>query len=159
VPPQWHQVAFDLWIDQTDGEELTLSELQSRYSLPTKLVAMLQQDVPEEFSTLINGIDCHLIETQRLLVLPASTEMEDDSRWQFVQPRRRIRGSRLAIQQKAEKLKAILKDTLTTYANLSRSLDRSFPLRVFDAQGSAKLSEDQLRQELKHLDERREALI
>jgi predicted ATPase len=52
-----------------------------------------------------------------------------------------------------------LKDTLTTYANLSQSLDRSFPLRVFEAQGSAKLAEDQLRKELTQLDKRRQALM
>jgi hypothetical protein len=158
VPIQWEPVNADLWIDQTDGEELTLLEPQRRYRLPSKLQAMLQQDVPDRFTQLIERIDCHLIETQRLLVLPTGdVELDDDTPPYF--RRRRSQGSRLAIQQKAEKLKSILKDTLTTYANLSQSLDRSFPLRVFDAQGSAKLSEDELRQELKRLDERREALI
>jgi hypothetical protein len=73
--------------------------------------------------------------------------------------RPRGRVSRLAIQQKADKLKSILRETLARYANLSQSLDRTFPLRVFEAQGSAKLSEDELRQELRGLDERREALM
>ena len=69
------------------------------------------------------------------------------------------RGSRLAIQQKAQKLKAIITNTLGEYANLSQSLDRSFPLRVFEAQYTTRLTQDQLRDELKKLDERREALM
>lgn len=65
----------------------------------------------------------------------------------------------MAIQEKAEKLKNIIKETFTSYANLSQSLDRSFPLRVFDAQWTAKLAEDQLRKELMRLDDRRESLM
>jgi predicted ATP-dependent endonuclease of OLD family len=158
LPGDWEQVRPDLWVDQTDGEELTLTELLDRFNVPPKLVSALQQDFPEDFTELINQVDCHLIETQRLLVLPSGI-VEEDIEFRRALPRRRFRGSRLAIQQKAQQLKTILKDTLTKYANLSQSLDRSFPLRVFEAQGSATLSQDQLRQELRQLDERREALM
>jgi predicted ATP-dependent endonuclease of OLD family len=159
IPAQWEQVDTDLWIDQTDGEELTLLELAERHPLPAKLLSSLQQDAPEDYAELIDNVDCHLIETQRLLVLPFDSVDGDGEFGPYAQARRRMRGSRLAIQHKAQKLKIILKDTLTTYANLSQSLDRSFPLRVFEAQGSANLSQDQLRQELRQLDERREALM
>jgi AAA domain, putative AbiEii toxin, Type IV TA system len=159
IPPQWQQISLGVWVDRTDGEELSISELARRYPLPPRLMSALSQDLPDEMAEVIDKIDCHLIETQRLLVLPtASAEWEEEG--MYYRPHgRRLRGSRLAIQQKAEKLKTILKDTLSSYANLSQSLDRSFPLRVFEAQGSAKLSEDQLRQELRQLDERRQALM
>jgi energy-coupling factor transporter ATP-binding protein EcfA2 len=159
IPPQWEQISPDVWMDQTDGEEVSYSELVERYRLPPKLASALQQEVPDSFASLVGGIDCHLIETQRLLVLPqgsADEEVEFDG---YVQRRRRLRGSRLAIQQKADKLKSILQETLTRYANLSQSLDRSFPLRVFEAQGSGNLSQEQLRRELRQLDQRRDALM
>ena len=160
IPPQWQQLRPGLWIDRTDGEELTLPELSERFPLPPKLMSVLQQELPDEFANLIDGIDCHLIETQRLLVLPGTNaEREDDFEIDYPQRRRRARGSRLAIQQKAQRLKAIFQDTLASYANLSQSLDRSFPLRVFEAQGSAKLSESQLREELRRLEERQKALM
>jgi predicted ATP-dependent endonuclease of OLD family len=92
-----------------------------------------------------------------LVLQPGGNDPSDD--FEEYNPRRRARDTRLAIQQKAQKLKAILKDTLTAYANLSQSLDSTYPLRVFEAQGSANLSQDQLRQELSRLDERREALM
>lgn len=158
VPPQWEQIGPDLWMDETDGEELTFLELAARFPLPPKIASALEQSAPDEFRELVGGLDCHLIETQRLLVLQAGETDVPDGFVGF-SARRRRRDTGLAIQQKAEKLKAILKDTLTTYANLSQTLDSTYPLRVFEAQGSANLSQDELRQELNRLDERREALM
>jgi predicted ATPase len=161
IPAQWQQIGPDLWVDRRDGEEVTLSELADRHHIPPKILSELQSDLPEFYATLINNIDCHLIEAQRLLILPPSDieVIEEDSETGYVRHRRTSRVSRLAIQQKAQKLRAILKDTLASYATLSQSLDRSFPLRVFDSQGSPKLPQDQLRLELKQLDERRDALM
>ncbi|MGY8634287.1 AAA family ATPase [Bradyrhizobium sp. 14AA] len=99
-----------------------------------------------------------MIETQRLLVLPAGGA-EAAADFDEYPIRRRQRDARLAIQQKAQKLRAIFKDTFSTYAKLSQSLDSTYPLRVFEAQGTANLSQDQLRKELSRLDERREALM
>jgi len=158
VPNQWRQISPDVWEDQTDGEELTLLELIVRYPVPAKVAAALEERAPAEFRNLVGAIDCHLIETQRLLVLPPGEE-GDGTYFVGYPDQRRRRDARLAIKQKASTLKAILKDTLTKYANLSQSLDSTYPLRVFEAQGSANLSQEQLRQELSRLDERREALM
>lgn len=158
VPSSWEPSGYDRWVDSTDGEELTVKQLADRYRLPPKLVSGVESETPAEFKDLIESIDCHLIETQRLLVLqPQPSDVQDY--FSYESSRRRAREMQLAIQQKALKLKTILKDTLTTYANLSQSLDRTFPLRVFEAQGSATLSQDELRQELNRLDNRREALM
>lgn len=156
VPDHWEQISPTTWMDNTDGEELNMEELGERFHLPQRLVTLLRQDVPEDFSELLGNIDCHLIETQRLLVLssPSDGSIEFD-----YGARRRRPPSELAIQQKAQKLRTILKDTFERYASLSNNLDRSFPLRVFEAQGSASLSQDQLRKELKSLDGRRDALM
>src|SRR5262249_4867712 len=130
-----------------------------RYRVPPRLSSNLQQELPEDVAKLINEVACHLIETQRLLVLPSGAVDEELEFERFNRPRRRMRGSRLAIQQKAKKLKTILKDRLTAYADLSQSLDRSFPFRVFKAQPFSNLNQDQLRRELNELDGRRQALM
>jgi energy-coupling factor transporter ATP-binding protein EcfA2 len=122
IPPQWDQIGPDLWMDETDGEELTFLELARRHPVPPKIAAALEQTTPDEFRALVGAVDCHLIETQRLLVLQAGENGAGEDFAEF-NPRRRRRDTRLAIQQKAQKLKAILKDTLTAYANLSQSLD------------------------------------
>src|SRR5262249_14533918 len=118
---------------------------------------VVHQPFPEALATFLNQIDCHLIETQRLLVLSESDEEEEV--YYPSGARRRARESRIAIEQKAQKLIAILRDTLTRYASLSQSLDLSLPFLVFEAQGSSDLSQDELREALKKLDERREALM
>jgi len=157
IPSSWEQMNTDTWVDQTDGEELSVADLAERFHIPPKLIADLQPNFPDGFAQLVASIDCHLIETQRLLVLPSG--VIDDDYGEFAPRRRRGPSSRLAIQQKAQKLRAIIRDTLSSYANLSQSYDRSFPLRVFEAQGSATLSQEQLRTALKTLDQRREALM
>jgi energy-coupling factor transporter ATP-binding protein EcfA2 len=158
LPGDWEHVSDDIWIDRSDGEQLTTTELLHRYQPPPKLIAGLLQTAPQPFAKLIDGIDCHLIETQRLLVFPSSPA-EDDLETAPYRVRRRARHSNLAIQQKAQALKTILQNTITNYANLSQSLDRTFPFRVFEAQGSPSSSQEGLRLELKSLDDRREALM
>jgi ABC-type transport system involved in cytochrome c biogenesis ATPase subunit len=157
--PTWRQIGYDLWLDESDGEETTTTDIIARYRIPPKLAASLRQDMPDDLSRIIKEIDCHLIETQRLLVLPADREVNRELRIYAGRPQSRSRVSRLAIQQKAEKLKSILGETLARYANRSQSLDRTFPLRVLEAQGTAKLSEDELRAALKEMEERRAALM
>lgn len=159
MPGRWEPVSADLWIDQSDGEEIATSEFLERFTLPPALVAKLQQVVPEPFATLGNQIDCYLIETQRLLVLPSGPVEEEFEYSSYARVRRRARPSNLAIQQKAQTLCGILQKTLTAYANLAQSLDRTFPFRVFEAQGSPSSSQDVLREALKSLDDRREALM
>jgi predicted ATP-binding protein involved in virulence len=156
LPPQWQYEGPDRWVDETDGEELSFEELTERYRFPPKLLASVSPPLPDEFAALISRTDCHLIETQRLLVLQSGGSAAAHD---FEYSRRRARDARLAIQQKAQKLQAILKDTLTAYANLSQSLDSTFPLRVFEAQYQANLSQDELRQALTRLNERRAALM
>jgi energy-coupling factor transporter ATP-binding protein EcfA2 len=133
IGESWQEAAPNLWIDRRDGEELDLDELADRHRLPRGLRDELRADVPAFYSNLTNTIDCQLIETERLLVVP-SRDVGEEEGFGFVHGRRESRRSRLAITEKAEKLKSILKDTLSVYANLSQSLDRTFPLRVFDSE-------------------------
>jgi hypothetical protein len=41
VPEQWEPLGPDLWIDQTDGEELTIRELAQRFHLPPPVISVL----------------------------------------------------------------------------------------------------------------------
>ncbi|MDR3564456.1 MAG: AAA family ATPase [Negativicutes bacterium] len=161
ISPGWHQLNAYTWKDETDDEEITTDEMIQRYRIPPKLADRIKQDIPEPIGKLIDEIDCHLIEAQRLLVFPANPHVDREfpPYYQYEAINQRSKGSRLAVQQKAANLASILGDTLKRYANKSQSLERTFPLRVFEAQGSAKFSEAELRAELRKLDERRDALM
>ena len=115
--------------------------------LPSSVRAGIYGQEPEELSRIVEGTDCHLIETQRLLIL----QDDADVRARSGRPR-----STLAISKKAETLKSIIGSQLTAYATLSQSLDRSFPRRVIAEQQWR--NQDDLLVQLNGLDERRQKL-
>lgn len=88
--------------------------------LPEAMRRSLSNQPSAQLASIIDQIDCHLIETQRLLVLE-----QDDFRRQQANP-----ISNLTISMKAKTLKTIIANELAQYASISQSLDRSFPRRV-----------------------------
>lgn len=77
VPSNWQLINHNLWIDRNDNEECTLSEIVRRHHIPKNILNRIQKGLPEPFNALIEKIDCHLIETQRLLVLRENIEDEE----------------------------------------------------------------------------------
>jgi len=132
------------WVHDHTRQSFTLQELLDLYGeqLPESVVASINPKPSDILAELTDGIDCHLIETQRLLILP------DD---------RRSPTSTLAISRKAQTLKTIVSRELASYATLSQSLDRSFPRRVI--QEGAVLPPEDLKASLAQLDELRRQLM
>jgi ABC-type lipoprotein export system ATPase subunit len=151
------RAGLNLWIDERDGEEMSLAEISRRYRnrLPPNILEVVTREEPEKFTRLTEQIQCQLIETQRLLV---STPEPDEEPPPYVRYRRARSETNLAIGQKAAKLKTLLRNTLEDYATFSQSLDRSFPRRVLESQEKNSLNEEQLRKKLEDLDARRQAL-
>jgi predicted ATP-binding protein involved in virulence len=161
IGPFLYQVGPRLFQDDRTGERLTVEQLVRRYPDAPLIARLGAQGKPEPdgFKALVSSIPCHLIETQRLLVLPD----EDDARW-VASPHhpgaRRVQSqSKLVVQQKAQKLQSIIQSALTQYANLSQSRDRSFPRRVIAAPAGPSLTEGELRRKLEELDQKRRALM
>lgn len=107
------------WSHDMTGQSFSFQEVLENYSdkLPAAFVADSSASMPIELASIISSIDCHLIETQRLLVLSP-----DEYRRGII--------SNLAISQKAKALSDIITGELKRYAAVSQSLDRSFPKRV-----------------------------
>ena len=134
------------WIHDHTWQILGSQDIIEQYSdrLPEHVLAGLSIKLSPALSSLVEAIDCHLIETQRLLILP-----DEDAR----------RGtSTLAIARKAQTLKNYIARELTAYASLSQSLDRSFPRRVI-AGATAVQGTDELKASLQELDELRRRLM
>jgi predicted ATP-binding protein involved in virulence len=138
------------WTHDRTGTPYTFQTLVEAFGhrLPANLVSHSYPDEPDLLKDTIARVDCHLIETQRLLIIPD----EDPSVY-----RHERAPPRYAIQEKAQKLKAIIAAQLTDYAALSQSLDRSFPRRVIAAPDT-KFSED-LKSSLSGLDQKRKSLM
>lgn len=158
--PFLERVTEDIWIDTRDGEEVSLREISELYGdrLPNRISRYLESNEPDRFQQLVNSINCSLIETQRLLVL-SEDEWSDEYRPQASRRRRQASSSRYAVEDKARSLRQIIRGTLAQYANLSQSLDRSFPRRVLRAKFQASLTETEIRSQLERLDQNRQELM
>jgi energy-coupling factor transporter ATP-binding protein EcfA2 len=149
------RVGPNVWRHDNTSETYDFQELVEAYAslLPESSRERFVGKVPDRLKAIIQEIDCHLIETQRLLIL------RDDGRT-LGQPYYRPAGrppSTLAIAGKAQALKDIIAKDLGSYATLSQSLDRSFPRRVISAP-TRKPFED-LKTRLQELDRRRNELM
>lgn len=127
-------------------QSFTLQEVIENFGerIPEHVKRNLSDPPSGNLAKIISQIDCHLIETQRLLIFTPD---------EF----RRSTGSTLAISRKAQILKEVIGRELAVYASTSQSLDRSFPKRVME-QGTILPSED-LRANLAKLDEVRKGLM
>lgn len=140
------RIAPTRWIHDRTNQQFSLQEIVDNFGdqLPDSIVDAINTKPSEALGRIVSSIDCHLIETQRLLILA-----EDVSR--------RAASSTLTISKKAQTLKTIIARELTAYASLSQSLDRSFPRRVIE-HGPVQPPED-LTAGLKELDQNRRKLM
>lgn len=143
----------DLWTHDLTGEAYTLQEVIENFSdqLPEPYKDQWYGKVPDRLYELVKEIDCHLIETQRLLIL-----RDDPVKPPYYNPSRRP-SSKLAISRKAQKLKEIIATDFGNYATLSQSLDRSFPRRVISDPNREPYGD--LKERLQDLDRRRTELM
>ena len=142
------------WTHDDTGETYTLPDILENFGdrLPEPFKDQLYGSIPARLKALIGEIDCHLIETQRLLII---RDQAGDPTYYNSLSRRPT--STLAISSKAQKLKDIIASDFGGYATLSQSLDRSFPRRVIDNAGRSPY--DDLEQRLQDLDRRRTELM
>lgn len=131
---------------QIFGFQALVEEFPDR--IPQSLLTSMRASEPKRLTELIDSVDCHLIETQRLLVVTG----DEPSVYRGDRPL-----PKFAIQQKADKLKSIISDRLGQYAALSQSLDRSFPKRLI-ANFPVRHLQD-LKQRLSELDAKRTNLM
>lgn len=140
------------WRHDHSGETYSLPEIMETFadSLPNHIRDSAYGKKPEILNDILQQINCRLIETQRLLILP------DDLDEPYYRPTRRPQST-LAISRKALALKEIISREINAYATLSQSLDRSFPRRVISQ--PTIFAQENLRTQLADLDVKRDELM
>ncbi|MGO8026401.1 AAA family ATPase [Rhizobium leguminosarum] len=146
------RIGPERWRHDHSGRVMKLDEIVDEFGerLPDDLLEQFYGTLPPELSAMI-GIECKLIETQRLLVLH-----ELNNGYYYEQPPRKT-TSNLAITRKSEKIKQIIAGQINAYATLSQSLDRSFPRRVISQDSN--ISPEGLTDVLAGLDDKRKELM
>lgn len=145
------RIGSNIWRHDHTGEAYSASEVIDTFgdSLPETVRSSIFGTKSEILASITSKIDCHLIETQRLLIL------RDDDDISFRHGRRP--PLTLAIARKAQALKTIISQQINVYATLSQSLDRSFPKRAIERRDT--VSTEGLEAQLQELDLKRKALM
>jgi predicted ATP-binding protein involved in virulence len=149
--PGLERTGREIWTVAATQEELTLDQVLDRYS---EYLPFIQQHSrtpePTWMRDFRKAIPVRFIETQRLLRYPKTRRPREHEGRASMVP---------AVTAYAEELAATIRETLANYANLSQSLDRTFPTRLVSGQDALNLSLDEVRNELSSLEEKRSRLV
>ncbi len=133
-----------------DGEILYLDEVIDRFGhrLPFRF------NEPDWWIQVKESTKIHLIETQRLLNV-SSRRM---TRNRFVHSRPPMITWVPTVKEYSKELTEKIQEKLAESAALSQSLDRTFPARLVKQMGHSELTEDQIKNKLDELEEKRSRL-
>jgi len=144
------------WLDQRTGQVLSLDDVRDKYgdSLPFPIE---NRQTPKWLKDIQNEVVTHFVQTNRLLSPQtlnkrATRHFERDS----------FPTSVSSVTEYSRELADRLQKTLAASAELSQSLDRSFPKRLVDQLSTprqSRLSTEKLRNELRSLEEKRSNLM
>ncbi|AKB86184.1 AAA family ATPase [Methanococcoides methylutens] len=144
--PELERIDNNTWVHFTTQEKLTSEEVMNLFSdrLPQK-----RKDEPAWLKTALSSINICFIKTQRLLSISYSQPVETE-RKTAVTP---------SVISYSEELANLMQKKLAEYATLSQSLDRTFPTRMLKNGEHPETSIEDLKTELKELEQKRKCLI
>ncbi|RLF25880.1 MAG: excinuclease [Thermoplasmata archaeon] len=157
--PELERVDSETWIHVPTHETLLLEDVLDRFGdrVPSRGVHKkgMEGNEPDWLRKIRNSIHIHFIETQRLSTkrLPGFSDSHH---------LRRYRESYYTIPtviDYSKELAGAIQEKLAEYAELSQSLDRTFPTRLVKGNGSSKPTINELRDDLSKLEEKRSRLM
>ena len=123
MPNFLERLSINQWINTLTNEVLSFEEAIYQYNdyIPDNILKQFDIDIPEEFLLVIDNLEVYFIQEQRLVL------------------RQPISDSRLrrevvitdTIEKYSNELSSQIKQTIGEYAQVTQSLDSSFPKRLF----------------------------
>lgn len=144
VIPELERVGPETWRHMMSGDVIEFEEVFDRYS--ERFPFFHPQQVPDWLTEVRHSVPARLVHAERLQI------SRTPSRARQTKP-----APSRTVKQYSGELGLIIKQTLTEYAALSQSLDRTFPQRVV-AHTSPPSMED-LQSELKDIEAKRAQLV
>lgn len=140
------------WFYVPTEEILSSHEVIARFSenLPYSYQNIFKgKEIPPWLTKIKQSINVYFIQTQRLFsYTKALSRLSSTQKEGFIP----------AVKIYSDELKETIKNTLAEYAELTQSLDRSFPERLLEEGNELKLSSDELRDRLSALENKQQAL-
>ena len=156
--PGLNRIGHSEWHNVHTNEVLDLDDIFDRYEdfLP---INTEEQRIPPWLEEIRASLPVRFIDTERLfdIARPADSysyrqTIRQRSLFSRAIPERTIRRN-------SEKLAGMINQTLAEYANLSQSLDRSFPARFVEVPADERLSKEQLALDLVKVENRRSEIV
>jgi predicted ATP-binding protein involved in virulence len=157
--PELERIDSETWIHVPTQEKLLLEDVLDRFGdrLPISRAYKkgMDENELEWLKKIRNSIHIHFIETQRL----------DTKRLFSFSDSRRLRRygeshyTIPTVSDYSKELADAIREKLAESAELSQSLDRTFPIRLVKVKGSSKPTIDKLRDDLSKLEEKRSRLV
>jgi len=153
IIPGLERIGVRKWLYIPTREELSLEEVLERFS------EVISEDnfitpTANWLKELTNSINVRFIEYQRLLNSKYNNQ-------NFKRYGRQFRSPLMSpsVASYSEELADNIQTKLTEYGTLSQSLDRTFPARVVQQKQLPELTDEELRQKVNELEEKRSKLI
>ena len=142
--PALDRVGPQSWTNLETGDRLGLEEVVELYGHEFPVDVQSKLGIPEWFNDLQRQVSVRFIDVERL------------TSFRF---RRRSRSSQRTVNLYSQELGEKIQQTLAEYGALSQSLDRTFPGRLVDQPLRSALTMDQLRGELREVEDKRAQLV
>jgi predicted ATP-binding protein involved in virulence len=146
--PELERQGVELWRHLETGETFSLDDVLERFGDRIPFSAE-RTEIPDWLKTIRQSIPIRFIQAERLQTLPRAARA-------LRHPHAKVPHNR-AVKLYSEELGSIIKQTLTEYATLSQSLDRTFPMRVV-SHGQV-LPIEKLQSALKETESKRSRLV
>jgi len=151
--PGIERIGQTTWLFAPTQETLSLEEVLDRFGdrLPvSRELRSLKDTEPAWLREIRGSVPIRFIETQRLLAATRARRPRDPEGRTSMIP---------AVINYSEELVTMIQSKLAEYASLSQSLDRSFPTRLVKGVSATQQTIEQLREDLKRLEEKRTRLM
>lgn len=147
--PELERIAPRQWLNRVTQDILSLEDVLLHFGNQFPREYQFKNQ-PRWLKELRHSIYIRFIESQRLLNLSYARE----SRMREKRP-----SMMLSVATYADDLAKEIKAKLAEYGSLSQSLDRNFPVRVMQQKAGINLTDEELRQKLYQLENKRHQLI
>jgi len=149
IPDFIHRIDSNEWLNKLNNEVLSLDEILVQFGeyLPDNIAKRVDTKIPEQFLDFIDNFNVYLIQEQRLVL------REPISKAKY---RREVIITD-TIEKYSQELSNLIREKIGEYAQITQSLDSSFPKRLFKHE-NINIDIEELKERLKNLEIKREKL-
>lgn len=154
--PKLERIGSEKWFFSPSREIFSLDDVLERFEDRLPIPKSAREAEPPWFEEIINSIEVHFIESQRLLSFQHTSGSHQRYRSHEYERKPPLIPT---VINYSDELVDMNRMILAEYASLSQSLDRSFPTRLVKGNSASKITEDELRTRLDELEKKRSRLM